>query len=99
MKEGDLRTIGTLGGEKALALDNKNKELIVEVGLEPRSPNNTRSISLLCPVTLFHLSRIPESNWVEENIGRLFKNRAKEAKICFLKHFHYWAPTLQKKGC
>lgn len=93
-KKGNLRTIGTLGGEKVLALDNKNKELIVEAGLEPRLSNTTRSISLLCTVTLSHLSRDLESNWVEENTGRLFENITEEAKICFLKWFHYGGPTL-----
>lgn len=44
-------------------------------------------MSLLCPVTLPHLSRTPESDWVEENIGQLSEKRAEGAQVCFVTCF------------
>ena len=50
---------------KKLAWDDRNKELSVEVELEPRSPNSQSFFSLLCPVTLPQMSQIPKSGSIE----------------------------------
>lgn len=54
-------------------------------------------MSLLCPVTLPHLSRTPESNWVEENIGQLSEKRAEGAQVCFVTCFLTERPYYRRR--
>lgn len=55
-------------------------------------------------MTLPQMSRVPESDLVDENVGRFFEQRAKGAKFYFLKSFltgpcHYPKRDVSRKDC
>ena len=86
---GHIRSSEPPGEVQGLTWDDKKKELNVEIGLEPRSPNSL-SISLYCDsLTLPQMSRVSKSDL----------NKEPREPNSLPKVLSYWAPSLPLKGC